>query len=100
MTTEKYLDELVADIMHHYPDITIDDLPRDKLTALLTEAHKRRQAFAAEMAAGQTERARMARAAIGAAVYGGLKIKEAKRKAYDAAASALDQCEQIAGNGR
>lgn len=67
-----YLDELAADIAAHGPS---GDLMRD-----LQDAHQRRQAFALEMAAGQTDRAKMAREALCAAVYSKLVSQNAVRR--------------------
>jgi len=58
-----YLNELAADIAEHggFGDMTIEQA--------MKEAHKRRQAFAQEMADQKTARSKMAAEALAAAVW-------------------------------
>lgn len=67
-----YLTELAADIAEHGG---LGDDPQ----AAIHAAHARRQAFAMEMAKGQTERARMVREAFATAIWLGV---QSKRETY------------------
>lgn len=77
-----YLAELAADIAEHGPT---GDMAAD-----IAAAHARRMAFAEEMRAGTTDRARMARKVMAAVVWG-------RAVAAGAHERALDHCEGIAG---
>lgn len=76
-----YLAELAADIAEHGPT---GDMAAD-----IAAAHARRMAFAEEMRAGTTERARMARVVLSAKIYGAAISLHAARRA-------INRCEYIA----
>ncbi|QDS15753.1 hypothetical protein [Xanthomonas arboricola] len=61
--TKAYLNELAA-------DIAAQGDPNGDLFAEMEAAHRRRQAFASEMAQGRTDRAVRARRILGVQIYG------------------------------
>ena len=70
-----YLRELAADIAAH------GGLNGTTMAEAVAAAHERRQAFAAEMAQGETERARMALAALAASVWAEIHANAAAERA-------------------
>lgn len=77
-----YFDELAAEIV-------LNGNPGGDLITEARPAHERRQAFALEMHAGETDRAKMAREAIGTYIF--LRIQ--KEQAID---RLMRKCEQVA----
>ncbi|KIJ00453.1 hypothetical protein ST27_10150 [Xanthomonas phaseoli pv. phaseoli] len=63
-----YLSELAA-------DIAAQGDPNGDLSAEMQAAHKRRQAFASEMAQGRTDRAVRARRLLGVQIYGDALVR-------------------------
>lgn len=69
-----YLNELAADIAAH------GGLEGKTMEQAVQEAHSRRQLFAAEMAAGETRRAKMARSALCTSVWIDVTVQHSKEK--------------------
>lgn len=69
-----YLSELAADIAAH------GGLDGKTMEQAVQEAHDRRQLFAAEMAAGETRRAKMARTALCTSVWIDVTVQHSKEK--------------------
>lgn len=79
-----YLNELAADIVAN------GGIEVTTIENALQIAHDNRQLFAAEMAVGETRRAKMARAAIGTSVWIAFNADDSKRRMVRA-------CELIEG---
>ena len=91
-----YLDELAADIAAN------GGLDGVSVTDAVKAAHQRRQAFAMEMAQGDTKRAQMARKALQTSVWMDCKVRAAKERlmvqAKDSTRGLFRACESIDSN--
>lgn len=83
-----YLSELAADLVANLSDDAIAALQTDPLDTIQS-AHDRRQAFAREILEQRSDRSKMARIALCAAVY----VEAVRRATFE---TAIEHCRHIA----